>query len=109
MVIIISQSSSPSSSSLISSHTFTNLPSSPLSHNTRKQHSSGRGGAGNISNSRSRSRGPGNFFGSVVAPPDSPRHSTGRGGVGNIQPGAEGVEAIDEVEAYRVTHDPDGM
>ncbi|KAI0088774.1 hypothetical protein BDY19DRAFT_993611 [Irpex rosettiformis] len=71
-------------------------------------HSSGRGGAGNISNSRSRSRGPGKFFGGVV-PPDSPRHSTGRGGVGNIQQGADGVESIDETEAYRVTHDPEGI
>ncbi|KAG1733111.1 hypothetical protein EDB19DRAFT_1232200 [Suillus lakei] len=53
-------------------------------------HSSGRGGIGNISGSRSRSRGP------IV-------HSTGRGGAGNIQYGAAaGVDNTDEEE--RKTH-----
>ncbi|KAF7794022.1 hypothetical protein EIP86_005150 [Pleurotus ostreatoroseus] len=44
-------------------------------------HSSGRGGAGNISGSRSRSRGPSSFFGGG----DAKLHSTGRGGAGNLQ------------------------
>ncbi|KAG1831458.1 hypothetical protein DFJ58DRAFT_736616 [Suillus subalutaceus] len=48
--------------------------------------SSGRGGLGNISSSRSRSRGP------LV-------HSTGRGGVGNIQHGAvPSIDSMDEEE-----------
>ncbi|KAI0776421.1 hypothetical protein BC629DRAFT_645214 [Irpex lacteus] len=74
-------------------------------------HSSGRGGAGNISNSRSRSRGPSKFFGSSGGSDSpGPRHSTGRGGVGNIQPGLDGAPpSIDEGEAYRLTHDPEGI
>lgn len=67
------------------------------------QRSSGRGGAGNIS--RSRSRTPGKFFGST---PDSPRHSTGRGGAGNITGGPDG-ESVDEAELYRAHHEHDGM
>ncbi|KAG1884273.1 hypothetical protein F4604DRAFT_1574700 [Suillus subluteus] len=48
--------------------------------------SAGRGGLGNISSSRSRSRGP------LV-------HSTGRGGVGNIQHGAvPSIDTMDEEE-----------
>jgi len=51
-------------------------------------HSSGRGGAGNISGSRSRSRGPATVM-----------HSTGRGGAGNIH-ATDGspsrLEALDE-------------
>ncbi|KAG2356652.1 hypothetical protein BDR07DRAFT_1363970 [Suillus spraguei] len=55
-------------------------------------HSSGRGGLGNISYSRSRSRGP------VV-------HSTGRGGAGNIQYGATaGVDDMDEEERRKHAH-----
>jgi len=51
-------------------------------------HSSGRGGLGNISGSRSRSRGP------TLA-----IHSTGRGGVGNIQYGAPpSIDIMDEEE-----------
>ncbi|KIP09783.1 hypothetical protein PHLGIDRAFT_11763 [Phlebiopsis gigantea 11061_1 CR5-6] len=65
--------------------------------------SSGRGGAGNIS--RSRSRTPGKFFGST---PDSPRHSTGRGGAGNITGGPDG-DAVDEAGLYRAQHEHDGI
>lgn len=55
-------------------------------------HSSGRGGLGNISGSRSRSRGP------IV-------HSTGRGGVGNIQYGpGTGVDNTDEEERKKHAH-----
>ncbi|KAG1733346.1 uncharacterized protein EDB91DRAFT_640281 [Suillus paluster] len=54
-------------------------------------HSSGRGGIGNISGSRSRSRGP--VF-----------HSTGRGGAGNLQYGAATVDAMDEEERRRHVH-----
>ncbi|KAG0696062.1 hypothetical protein DFH29DRAFT_240084 [Suillus ampliporus] len=55
-------------------------------------HSSGRGGLGNISGSRSRSRGP------TV-------HSTGRGGVGNIQYGAAtSVDTMDEEERRKHAH-----
>ncbi|KAG2031158.1 hypothetical protein BDR03DRAFT_973200 [Suillus americanus] len=55
-------------------------------------HSSGRGGLGNISSSRSRSRGP------LV-------HSTGRGGAGNIQYGAAtSVDNIDEEERMKHAH-----
>ncbi|KAG2029958.1 hypothetical protein BDR03DRAFT_1017703 [Suillus americanus] len=55
-------------------------------------HSSGRGGLGNISGPRSRSRGP------IV-------HSTGRGGVGNIQYGAgTGVDNTDEEERKEHAH-----
>jgi len=55
-------------------------------------HSSGRGGLGNISGSRSRPRGP------IL-------HSTGRGGVGNIQFGAAtGVDNTDEQERRRHAH-----
>jgi hypothetical protein len=50
-------------------------------------HSSGRGGFGNMS--RSRSRGP--------ALP-TPVHSTGRGGTGNIKPGHGGFEGVDDAE-----------
>ncbi|KAI0795640.1 hypothetical protein C8Q75DRAFT_711651 [Abortiporus biennis] len=57
---------------------------------------SGRGGMGNITKSRSRSRGP------AV-------HSTGRGGRGNIQSGspldAEESEALDEVDRLRFSTD----
>ncbi|GJE86724.1 hypothetical protein PsYK624_028050 [Phanerochaete sordida] len=67
--------------------------------------SSGRGGVGNISTSRSRSRGPG-FFGSSA--PDSPRHSTGRGGMGNIALGPDG-EYADESDLYRAQHEHDGI
>lgn len=65
--------------------------------------SSGRGGVGNISSSRSRSRGPG-FFGA----PDSPRHSTGRGGMGNIAPGLDG-DYVDESDLYRAQHEHEGI
>ncbi|KDQ49666.1 hypothetical protein JAAARDRAFT_143114 [Jaapia argillacea MUCL 33604] len=54
--------------------------------------SSGRGGAGNINKSRSRSRGPA----ASISP--HPFHSTGRGGAGNIKPG-DGVE-IDLTEDH---------
>ncbi|KAG2152775.1 hypothetical protein DEU56DRAFT_907952 [Suillus clintonianus] len=55
-------------------------------------HSSGRGGIGNISGSRSRSRGP------TV-------HSTGRGGAGNIQYGAAAsVDTTDEEERKKHAH-----
>ncbi|KAG2143529.1 uncharacterized protein EDB93DRAFT_1088117 [Suillus bovinus] len=55
-------------------------------------HSSGRGGLGNISGSRSRSRGP------IV-------HSTGRGGAGNIQYGAATtVDNMDEEERRKHAH-----
>lgn len=55
-------------------------------------HSSGRGGIGNISGSRSRSRGP------TV-------HSTGRGGAGNIQYGAAAsVDTKDEEERKKHAH-----
>lgn len=67
------------------------------------QISSGRGGVGNIS--RSRSRGPGHrLFGGS----DSPRHSTGRGGIGNITPGRDG-EYVDEGDLYRAQHEHDGV
>ena len=54
------------------------------------QHSSGRGGLGNIilSKSRSRSRGPGNVL----------VHGTGRGGVDNIKPGEPVDVEIRQVE-----------
>lgn len=55
-------------------------------------YSSGRGGLGNISGSRSRSRGP------IV-------HSTGRGGAGNIQYGAvASVDNTDEEERKEHAH-----
>ncbi|KAG1808968.1 uncharacterized protein BJ212DRAFT_631905 [Suillus subaureus] len=55
-------------------------------------HSSGRGGIGNISSSRSRSRGP------IV-------HSTGRGGAGNIQHGAAiSIDNMDEEERKKHAH-----
>lgn len=55
-------------------------------------HSSGRGGLGNISGSRSRSRGP-------------ITHSTGRGGAGNIQYGAgPSVDYADEDERKKHAH-----
>ncbi|KAI0689160.1 hypothetical protein BC835DRAFT_1418718 [Cytidiella melzeri] len=70
-------------------------------------HSSGRGGAGNISGSRSRSRGPGKLFGGGS---DSPRHSTGRGGVGNIFLGADGATPVEELgDVYRTVHSTDGI
>ncbi|KIK82158.1 hypothetical protein PAXRUDRAFT_154419 [Paxillus rubicundulus Ve08.2h10] len=56
--------------------------------------SSGRGGVGNISGSRSRSRGPGPVL-----------HSTGRGGVGNLQPGdAIQPDRLDREERSRHPH-----
>ncbi|PSR87348.1 hypothetical protein PHLCEN_2v5165 [Hermanssonia centrifuga] len=63
-------------------------------------HSTGRGGAGNISDTRSRSRGPHRLFGG-----DSPRvHSTGRGGAGNIQPGSpretDTVDSREDAQLY---------
>ncbi|KAF8551446.1 hypothetical protein OG21DRAFT_1417982 [Imleria badia] len=59
-------------------------------------HSSGRGGAGNISASRSRSRGPGNV---------NLLHSSGRGGVGNIHTGSSlNPEALDEDERKQHAH-----
>ncbi|KAG2095848.1 hypothetical protein BD769DRAFT_1516265 [Suillus cothurnatus] len=55
-------------------------------------HLSGRGGLGNVSSSRSRSRGP------LV-------HSTGRGGAGNIQHGAAtGIDSMDEEERKKHAH-----
>ncbi|KAG2066005.1 hypothetical protein BDR04DRAFT_1107492 [Suillus decipiens] len=55
-------------------------------------HSSGRGGLGDISGSRSRSRGP------MV-------HSTGRGGAGNIQYGATtSIDDMDEEERRKHAH-----
>ncbi|KAF8126150.1 hypothetical protein EV363DRAFT_595678 [Boletus edulis] len=56
-------------------------------------HSSGRGGTGNISGSRSRSRGP-----AVV-------HSSGRGGAGNIHVGSSlKSEALDDEERMQHVH-----
>ncbi|KAF8837991.1 hypothetical protein BDN67DRAFT_1024804 [Paxillus ammoniavirescens] len=56
--------------------------------------SSGRGGAGNISGSRSRSRGPGPVL-----------HSTGRGGVGNIRSGdAIQPDLLDREERSKHPH-----
>jgi len=54
-------------------------------------HSSGRGGIGNISRSRSRGREP-------------LLHSTGRGGVGNIVPGDGHTPELDEDEHARHLH-----
>jgi len=56
--------------------------------------STGRGGLGNITGSRSRSRGP------ALATSNAPMvHSTGRGGAGNIATGETGTaEALDESE-----------
>ncbi|KAI6021213.1 hypothetical protein EDC04DRAFT_2732843, partial [Pisolithus marmoratus] len=57
-------------------------------------HSSGRGGAGNIANSRSRSRGPG-----------LPFHSTGRGGAGNMVLGdGRSSDALDQEERHKHHH-----
>jgi len=58
-------------------------------------HSSGRGGLGNMSTSRSRSRGP-------ASPPLV--HSTGRGGIGNIKPGHGDVESLDYAERKEHAH-----
>lgn len=79
------------------------------------QHSSGRGGVGNISTSRSRSRGPNSLHrdstGTTITPllhANAPPllHSTGRGGAGNIITG-DGVsaEVHDEEERERVGRD----
>ncbi|KAI6142750.1 hypothetical protein BKA82DRAFT_1000164 [Pisolithus tinctorius] len=61
-------------------------------------HSSGRGGAGNITRSRSRSRGPGLVL-----------HSTGRGGAGNMLTGdGRSSEALDQEERKK-HHHPEGI
>jgi len=60
-------------------------------------HSTGRGGLGNIS--RSRSREPHSTV------PGGSIHSTGRGGVGNIHPGLGLAETIDEEERKLALHD----
>jgi hypothetical protein len=56
------------------------------------QHSSGRGGLGNINRSRSRSREPTHV------------HSTGRGGLGNIKPG-DAPPDIEEEQSLRHSHE----
>ncbi|KAG9311655.1 hypothetical protein JVU11DRAFT_7890 [Chiua virens] len=57
-------------------------------------HSSGRGGVGNISASRSRSRDPATVM-----------HSTGRGGAGNIHPGSHlRPDSLDQEERIQHTH-----
>jgi hypothetical protein len=70
---------------------------------SQTQHSTGRGGVGNIAN-RSRSRGP------AQAPAIAAVHSTGRGGAGNILTGdAVIAEAIDEEERRKHSHPGDAL
>jgi len=73
----------------------------PPEHNAANKdapHSTGRGGLGNIS--RSRSRGP------AVATIPEVVHSTGRGGMGNFSPGRAGeAEILDEEERKRLHHE----
>ena len=65
------------------------------------QHSTGRGGVGNIQN-RSRSRDASNASSSTL-------HSSGRGGVGNIHLGSSVLsEVIDEEERHKL-HPESGM
>jgi len=67
------------------------------------QHSTGRGGVGNIQNrSRSRSRDASNVSSSTL-------HSSGRGGAGNIHLGSSVLsEVIDEEERHKL-HPQSGM